>query len=128
MVLEDPELGQLAWHLGLASQYAVADQIALARTETLLAWAVLGTCKAARLDEWMIFETLVDPGDPSLGNGRTIHAMEDARESAYALIGHFTSEQRFDLVDLYERVVGLIERVMTRLDTDRDRHERSKSD
>ena len=115
MVLEDPELGQLAWHLGLASRYAATDRTDLARTETLLAWAVLGTGGAVGVDEGTIFEIPVDLGELSAGNGRLVEAFEDARESAYALIGHFTSEQRFDLVDVYERVVDVIDRVVARL-------------
>lgn len=115
MVLEDPELGQLAWHVGLASRYAATDQVDLARTETLLAWAILAAGDAVGVDEMTTFEAPVDLGDPSAGSGRLIEALEAARDSALALLGHFTSEQRFDLVDVYERVVAVIESVVVRL-------------
>ena len=123
-VLEDPELGQLAWHLGLASRYASTDQIDLARTETLLAWAVLATGDGVGADGMTTFDAPVDLGDPSVGNGRLVEAFEGARDSALALVGHFTSEQRFELVDVYERVVAAIDGVLARLGARAERNER----
>ncbi|MEX2100676.1 MAG: hypothetical protein WEB19_04600 [Acidimicrobiia bacterium] len=115
MMLEEPVLRQLAWHLGLASRYAATDQIDLARTETLIAWAVLTSADGFEIDEMTAVDTAVDLGDPGAGNGRLLAAFEDARDGALALIGHFTSEQRFDLVDVYEQVLGVVEDVIARL-------------
>ena len=117
-VLGDPELGQLAWHLAMASRYAATHQLDLARTETFLAWAMLGTCDAFRDDAMTDFDTPVDPAEANVGDERTIAAFEEAREAAYAFIGHFTSEQRFDLVAVYERVAAVIEDVVARLRSD----------
>jgi hypothetical protein len=112
--LGDLEVSQLAWHVGSASRCAATGQFDLARTETFLAWAILGTGDASR-DETMVFDTPVDLGDPGAGDGRMLQALEDAHEAAYDLIGHFTSEQRFDLVTVYERVAGVLGDAIARL-------------
>jgi hypothetical protein len=112
---DDPHLAQLAWHLGLAARYAAFDQTVLARTETLLAWAVVATAGVTGVDEMTTFDEPIDLGDTSAGDGRLATAFEDARDAALALIGHFTSEQRFELVGLYEAVLVVIEDVLARL-------------
>jgi hypothetical protein len=115
MLLDERRLAQLAWHLGLASRYAAAGQAVPARTETFLAWAVLASAGVTGVDEMTTFDEPIDLGDPAAGDGRLADAFEDARDATLALIGHFTSEQRFELVEVYEAVLVVMEEVLARL-------------
>jgi hypothetical protein len=109
------EARQLRLHVGQAARYAVADEAGLARTEALLAWAVLvGSSHGpdpSSLDGLPEIGELIPDSD-----GHARRACVEARESAYAFIGHFVSEQQPDAVRIYEDAVAVLDHVIEQLD------------
>lgn len=106
--LSDAEAGQLALHARTAARAAAAGDHVLACSEAMLAWAIL----APKLEAYTDTGTLVQVED----RGRPTRAQLDeavrlARDAAAELIGHFVGEERYDVVEVYERITDELERI-----------------
>jgi len=115
-VLSVAEARELVLHVGSAACRALVGDVAVARTESVLAWAVLGTVSPAAvetpdLDALPSCEEVL-PGH----DGEVLAGYRDARDAAYAFMGHFVSEQRPDVVAVYERAVAVLDRAIARLE------------
>jgi hypothetical protein len=120
LVLNEIEAGHLGLHVGLAAQYAAVGEVALARSEAILGWAVLAVVSGGTTDGSfsgiMSPDTLPRPGESSAESKAVAPAYRDARDSALALLGHFTTEQQFGATSIYERVVAFLDRLIEHVD------------
>ena len=84
-------------------------RLASGGAEALLAWAIL-TAKGEPIPDQ---GTIVEAQPPQGDTGEQIRQVQrHALDSAYALIGHFVGEQRFDLVRLYEGAAAVLSRLL----------------
>jgi len=114
LVLTPAQARQLAFHVRSAARSALSGDVGLATTEAVLAWAVLsgigaGAVGAPELDGLPDGAELVDY------DGDALRACRGARESAYAFIGHFVSEQQPDVVAIYEDAATALDAVIAAL-------------
>jgi hypothetical protein len=109
LTLSDAEAGQVLLHVDQAAQAAAGSDSPLAGAEALLAWAIL-TAKGEPVPDQ---GTTIEVAPTRRGIDEQIRQVQQqALDSAYALIGHFVGEQRFDLARLYEGAAAVLTRLL----------------
>ncbi len=114
LVLTPAQASQLALHVGSAARSALSGDVGLATTEAVLAWAVLSSIGAGAVGAPEL-DGLPDGAELAGHDGDALRACRGARESAYAFIGHFASEQQPDVVAIYEDAVTALDAVIAAL-------------
>lgn len=111
IIVPQASAAQLALHARLAAHHAAAAGAEPAAAEAVLTWAVLvasGEAVADALDALPALPDILDEAD-------TLPAYRAAADQAEQLIAHFDYEERFELVDLYSKVLSAVEGEIDRM-------------